>query len=248
MRLRLKTLRAGWGPVGGEVEIKPRDRELLNPLFELLRDRRSLLHPSHGRIGEAQYVTESIKAIREELTSTLQQLQPDSAARSWVEKLRAACREYLTAVQSSGLASVDQADFEPALAQLRSSFFIVANHAAAYYRLAAARELAAEMAANRDVRLAPEIDHDPAHRDDISPIQFFESLPPDEQATWTGLLEHMARVVTDQISVASPQYRAAKQLCHHRALEHVDWRGGYELFRITDRGGALLRELKRRRV
>lgn len=83
--------------------MQPGDRELLNPLFEVLRDRRALLHSGHGRRGQAPYVTESIKAIREQLTLTAQQLHPDSEARSWVEKLRAACREYLTAVESETL-------------------------------------------------------------------------------------------------------------------------------------------------
>ncbi len=148
VRFRLKTLRAGWGPIGGDVEVRPGDREILNPLFEVLRDRRALLHSGHGRGGQAPYVTESIKAIREQLTRTLQQLPPDSEARSWVEKLRAACREYLTAVESE---NADATEFEPAIAQLRAAFFEVANHAAAYYRLPAARELATEMASNRDV-------------------------------------------------------------------------------------------------
>ncbi len=148
MRFRLRTLRAGWGPVGGDVEVRPGDRELLNPLFEVLRDRRALLHAGHGRAGQAPYVTESIKAIREQLTQTLQNLDPDSEARVWVEKLRAACREYLTAVEAR---AHDASEFEPAIAQLRAAFYEVANHAAAYYRIPAARELANEMAGNRNV-------------------------------------------------------------------------------------------------
>ena len=151
MRFRLKTLRAGWGPLGGDVEIQPGDRELLNPLFEMLRDRRALLQSGHGQSGQAPYVTESIKAIREQLTLTLQRLDPDSEARPWVEKLRAACREYLTAVDSG---SLDASEFEPAIAQLRAAFLEVANHAAAYCRLPAARELATEMTANRELAVA----------------------------------------------------------------------------------------------
>lgn len=150
MRFKLKALRAGWGPLGGEFEIKPGEREILNPLFVVLRDRRALLSPAWGRSPQRSYVTESIKTIRDELTSTLRQLDPDSAARPWVEQLRAACREFLTEVESRGDEEALMHDFEVALAQLRSAFLTVANHAAAYYRIPAARELADEMAANPD--------------------------------------------------------------------------------------------------
>jgi hypothetical protein len=150
VRIRLKTLKVGWGPVGGGFEIRPGDRELLNPFFEGLRDRRAILEAAHGRAPYMPYVTQSIKEIRTALTKTLEQLDPDSEARSWVEQLRAACREYLTAVQSYGHTEINPSDFEPAPAQLRAAFLLVANHAAAYYRLPSARELADEMVANPD--------------------------------------------------------------------------------------------------
>jgi hypothetical protein len=149
MRFRLKTLKAGWGPLSADIEVKPRDREVLHPLFEVLRDRRALLHPPSGRTEQMSHVTESVKEIRAELTETLKKLDPDSAAREWVETLRAACREYLSAVERS--AGVPTVDFEPALRQLRSAFYSAACHAAKTYNLAAAEELAEEMAAHGDI-------------------------------------------------------------------------------------------------
>lgn len=96
------------------------------------------------------YVTQSIKDVRDELSSTLRRLGPDAEARVWLEKLRTACREFLTAVESDQYADAEWADYQPALVQLRAAFREVTNHVAAVYRLPAARELADEMARNPD--------------------------------------------------------------------------------------------------
>jgi uncharacterized membrane protein YccC len=107
-----------------------------------------LLDSSVRREAHLPFVTESVKAIRDELTATLQRLALDSNAAPWLEQLRAACREFLTSVESQddpGLAY-----FQPALSQLRSAFRLVTNHTAAYYGIRAARELADEMAAYPD--------------------------------------------------------------------------------------------------
>jgi hypothetical protein len=95
------------------------------------------------------HVTESIKVIRDELTSTAKQLHPDSNALRWIDPLRAACREYLTAVENRPADSA--ADFETALAQLRSAFYFAALEAAERYQLEPARGLADEMAASGDM-------------------------------------------------------------------------------------------------
>jgi hypothetical protein len=55
-RFKLRSLRAGLGPVGAEVEIKPADRDHLHPLFVVLRDKRALLDAPHGR-EDSEYVT-----------------------------------------------------------------------------------------------------------------------------------------------------------------------------------------------
>jgi hypothetical protein len=148
MPLRLKTLKFGWGPLGGEIHVTEGDKAALNPLFVFLRDRRVLLESSARREAHLPFVTESVKAIRDELTATLQRLEPDSDAAPWIERLRAACREFLTSVESRD--SPNLAYFQPALAQLRSAFRLVTNHTAAYYGIRAARDLADEMAAHPD--------------------------------------------------------------------------------------------------
>lgn len=146
---KLKTLKAGWGPIGGDFDIGPGDREILNPLFVVLRDKRALIESSWRREPQMPYVIESIKTIRTELTTALTHLSPDSEAAPWVEKLRAACREFLTAVESNHGAELPLEEFQPALAQLRAAFQQVTNHAAAYYRIPAARDLADDMARHR---------------------------------------------------------------------------------------------------
>ena len=67
-----------------------------------------------------------------------------------MEKLRSACREFLTSVELRNKTQTDSSEFQPALVQLRAAFLEVANHAAAVYRIPPARELANEMAKHRD--------------------------------------------------------------------------------------------------
>jgi hypothetical protein len=150
VRLTLKSLRAGIGPLSGEVALRPGERDVLNPLFVLLRDRRALLEPTSTRYADMAYITQSVKDVREALTEALGKLGPNAEARVWLEKLRAACREFLTAAESEQYANAEWVEFQPALVQPRSAFREVANHVAAYYRLPAARELADEMARNSD--------------------------------------------------------------------------------------------------
>ena len=156
-RFRLKSLRAGWGPIGTEVEVKPGERDVLHPLFVVLRDRRALLYSPIGR--EHLYVVASIEQIRDELTATLKALGPDSDVRLWIEKLRAACREYLDAAdvvnRGEGMTGLEQEtglDLAGALAELREAFRILAEHVAAIYKLPVARELA------NDIRQADQRD------------------------------------------------------------------------------------------
>jgi hypothetical protein len=143
-RFRLKSLRGGIGPLGGEIEIGPRERELLHPLFVVLRDKRSLLDAPHGR-EDTPYVTESIRDIREELTKTLTELGPDARASSGLETLRSACREYLDAAAGNRGPDGPALDFGPALAELRDAFRTVAAEFADRYDLSTARELVEEI-------------------------------------------------------------------------------------------------------
>jgi hypothetical protein len=143
-RFKLRSLRAGLGPVGAEVEIKPADRDHLHPLFVVLRDKRALLDAPQGR-EDSEYVTRSIETIRDELTTPLKALDPDSAVAPWIETLRSACREYLDAVAETRHRADRNMDFALALAELRASFRQVAEQVARRYDLPAARELAQEM-------------------------------------------------------------------------------------------------------
>jgi hypothetical protein len=143
-RLRLKSLSPGWGPLHGNIDIAPSDREILHPLFVLLRDRRALLNAPHGR-SDAPYVTASIEDIRQRLTETLSRLDPSSEAAPWVERMRSACREYLDAVHATRQGTAPPTDFEPALTQLREMFRTVALHVSAVYKLPAAAQLVDEM-------------------------------------------------------------------------------------------------------
>jgi hypothetical protein len=142
--VRLKSLKAGFGPLGGEFEIAPHERELLHPLFVVLRDKRALLYAPYGR-EDTPYVTESIKDIRQDLTTTLKELGPDAGATSRLETLRRACREYLDAAASHGGPGAQALDFGPALADLRTAFRTVAAEFADRYDLSAARELVEEI-------------------------------------------------------------------------------------------------------
>jgi hypothetical protein len=143
-RLKLKTLRAGLGPIGAEVEVTQSERDVLHPLFVTLRDKRALLHASHGR-ADSEYVTRSIELIREELTSALKALGPDSAVARWIENMRNACREYLDAVAEARHRTDPGTDFTLALGQLRRSFREVAELVDSQYDLPSARELIDEM-------------------------------------------------------------------------------------------------------
>jgi hypothetical protein len=145
-RVKLKSLRAGVGPFGAEVEIGPADRDQLHPLFVVLRDRRALLDAPEGR-EDNPYVVQSINEIRLVLTETLTRLGPDSDARQWVEQMRAACREFLTEVEQVQRDPAERADFSLALAQLREMFLAVAEHVATKYGLVEAQELARAMRA-----------------------------------------------------------------------------------------------------
>jgi hypothetical protein len=146
-RFRLKSLRAGLGPLAAEFEPQPGERDQLHPLFVFLRDRRALLDASRER-AYTPYVTESIESIREELTTTLKALPPDAAAAPRLETLRNACREYLDAVGSTDEQTAETAaGFASALGQLRASFYEVAEWVGERYELPSASELAADMRA-----------------------------------------------------------------------------------------------------
>ena len=110
----------------------------------MLRDKRSLIYVPWGR-EDTPYVTDSIKDIREHLTTTLKELGPDAAASSHLEILRRACREYLDAAESNGRPGEDALDFGPALAELRTAFRTVAAEFGDQYDLPAARELVEEI-------------------------------------------------------------------------------------------------------
>ena len=146
-RFKLKSVRAGWGPLAAELEPQPGERDQLHPLFVFLRDRRALLDASRDR-AYTPYVTESVESIREELTTTLKALPPDAAAAPRLETLRKACREYLDAVASTHEESATTAaDFASALSQLRASFYEIAEWVGERYGLPSAIELAADMRA-----------------------------------------------------------------------------------------------------
>lgn len=155
-RFKLKSLRAGLGPMSAEVEVARGERDLLHPLFVVLRDKRALLDAPHGR-EDSEYVTASIETIREELTTVLKTLSPDSPVLPWLEVLRKACREYLDAIAHARRRTHRDTDFTPALAQLRASFLEIAQRVADRYDLSSARELAVEMA-EADA-LAPSTEH-----------------------------------------------------------------------------------------
>jgi HEAT repeat protein len=144
-RLRLKSLRAGLGPIGAEVELTQGDRDVLHPLFVVLRDRRALLYPAEGR-EDWEFVRQSVAEIRAELTRTLTQLPPESAVAPWLEVLRRACREYLDAVAKVGGSSPVSTDFAQALSELRDSFREISGWVAFKYELPAAQALVEEMA------------------------------------------------------------------------------------------------------
>jgi hypothetical protein len=143
-RLKLKSLRAGLGPMSAEIEVVSGERELLHPLFVVLRDKRALLDAPHGR-EDSEYVTQSIETVREELTTALKSLGPDSSASSWLEILRKACREYLDAVAQVHMSGDGDTDFAPALTDLRMSFREIANYVGDRYDLPVARDLVQEM-------------------------------------------------------------------------------------------------------
>ena len=67
----------------------------------VLRDKRSLIYVPWGR-EDTPYVTDSIKDIREHLTTTLKELGPDAAASSHLEILRRACRRTSTRRKATG--------------------------------------------------------------------------------------------------------------------------------------------------
>jgi hypothetical protein len=143
-RFRLKSLRAGVAAFGAEIEVRPGERELLHPLFVVLRDKRALLYAPHGR-EDTEYVTRSIESIREELTTSLKGLDPASGVVPLLEMLRRACREYLDIVAANRGARVADADFSAALGDLRKALREVAEDIADLYALPTARELANEM-------------------------------------------------------------------------------------------------------
>ena len=141
--------------MSAEVEITPGERNLLHPLFVVLRDKRALLDAPHGR-EDSDYVTSSIQDIREELTTALKTLGPDSPASPWLEVLRKACREYLDAIAQTRARADPATDFAPALGQLRASFWEIAERVADRYDLPSARELAVEMAEADALVLSPD--------------------------------------------------------------------------------------------
>jgi hypothetical protein len=142
--MRLKGFSPGWGPLQANLEVTASDRDVLHPLFVLLRDRRALLYAPHGR-ADVYNVTRSIEDIRGALTETLSRLDPNSEAAPWVEQMRSACREYLDAVGAVDEGTAPPTDFDFALAQLRQMFRTVALHVSAVYRLPAAGQLVDEM-------------------------------------------------------------------------------------------------------
>jgi hypothetical protein len=142
-RLKLTGLRAGLGPFGAEMRVSKSERDLLHPLFVILRDKRALLYATQGRTDREE-VTRSVEAIRGDLTFALKALGPDAVAAGELERLRRACREYLDAVAGSRNGDpVD--DFALALDRLRASFREVASAIASDYDLPSAGELVEEL-------------------------------------------------------------------------------------------------------
>ena len=124
-RLKLTGLRAGWGPFAAEMRVTRSERDLLHPLFVVLRDKRPLFASAQCR-ADNEEVTQSVEAIRQDLTFALQALGPDAAAAAELELLRRACREYLDAVPGNHNGHPSD-DFALALDRLRASFLEVAS-------------------------------------------------------------------------------------------------------------------------
>jgi hypothetical protein len=143
-RFKIQRLRLGLGPIAAEAEVTRSERDLLHPLFVVLRDKRPLLYPSRCR-ADSEDVTRSIEAVRADLTSALKSLGPDSAVAAKIEMLRKACREYLDAASETRHHTYPAIDLSLALSQLRSSFREVAESVGSKYGLASALELAEDM-------------------------------------------------------------------------------------------------------
>jgi hypothetical protein len=73
------------------------EREIIKQLIVFLEDRRVLYAPFE--IEVAPWITKSILKIREEITNKLQQLDTNSKAVGSLRAMRAACRDYLDAIE-----------------------------------------------------------------------------------------------------------------------------------------------------
>lgn len=73
------------------------ERKVVREIFVFLEDRRALYNDFAHEIN--QEVTESIHAIRTELTAALKRIHEGSEAESSFKAMRAACREYLDSTQ-----------------------------------------------------------------------------------------------------------------------------------------------------
>ncbi len=76
------------------------EREVVRETFIFLEDRRALYNDYAHELDHE--VTESILAIRNELTSSLKRLAESSEAVASLKAMRAACREYLDSTRSEG--------------------------------------------------------------------------------------------------------------------------------------------------
>lgn len=137
MRFRLKSLRAGLGPLSAEVEVGQADRQILHPLFVVLRDEPALLRQPRGA-EDREAILESVGTARSELTNTLKELGPDSDVSHALEILRQACREFVDVASNP----LQDSDFVDAIADLRIAFREIAAHVDAVYGLLPASQLA----------------------------------------------------------------------------------------------------------
>lgn len=110
---------SGFG-LGLEWDWVKSDAEIVRRLLVLLEDRRALSYPPER--ANVKYVVASVIRVREELTSTLQELAAQSGAARSVRALREAARAFLDHVDDSGRLENHHEEFVTALDQLQSEF------------------------------------------------------------------------------------------------------------------------------
>jgi hypothetical protein len=100
----------------------PSDGEIVRRLLVFLEDRSALAYEHHRRTISG-HVVESVLRIRDELTTALRDLAPDSGATHSVRALRDACRVFLDRVGAERSFEYEP-EFILALGELRGIFAI----------------------------------------------------------------------------------------------------------------------------